>query len=176
MRSNPCALINPMSRRTDRRKGAVSRVFGALTNADRRIDQFLDRQKAEKRALERRMDQMVSERTQPLESAYRANLVKNRGVFEQERGQLIERHAIQSDALKADWKTRNVERVKAYAQQERPTPDQETRVKPSSDNDRRSRADAILDRLEFEAAFKKSQQRHAPEQDNKRDRDDDMER
>lgn len=99
------------------KKGPVSRVFGALANADQRIDQFLDRQKGEKRALERQMDQEVSKRTKPVEDAYRANLAKNRGVLEQERGNIIERHAIQTDALKADWRDRNIERVKAYAAQ-----------------------------------------------------------
>ena len=165
---------------TESHSGIIRRTFGILSNAGKRREYFEKAQEREKRTLERRQADKITEAARYLGMGFKAKLAALRGAFIKERSELQAQQRADRNRLKENWKARTSERTTAF----------EARAK------KRDQAQALLDRYDtaatpkrddsakrkqgllskYGASFKGAARPKASEQDNKRDDDESNER
>lgn len=144
--------------------GILRRSFGILTNAGARL-QFFEKAQARARSeLAAKKARKLAESTDALKTLRDEKLGQARRLFLAERKLLFKRQEAERDGLKADWKQRNAERNMRFAEMAKP------------DAELNGRANRALGRIMKRGEFDRAAEPPAREQDNKLDRDDDIER
>lgn len=92
----------------------LSRGFKILSSAGARREAFDKAQEAARKALQREQAQKVAEATKQAKDTLQRKLVKNTGLFEEGRSQLMLEQAAENAKLKAQWRQRSQERAAAW--------------------------------------------------------------
>lgn len=156
--------------------GILRRSFGILTNAGQRLEYFEKAQARARAALAAKKAHKVAVATDALKAQRDEKLAAARKLFLSDRKALFKRQEIERDAHKAIWAARNEERNLQFSKLSKPESAKRRKNNLESDASLNERADRVLGRTLKNYDFDRANNAPTREQDNKKDRDDDMER
>lgn len=156
--------------------GILRRSFGILTNAGQRLEYFEKAQARARAALAGKKARKVAKATDALKAQRDKKLGAARKLFLSERKALFKRQEIERDAHRASWAERNVERNLQFSRLSKTESANRRKNNIESDASLNERANRVLGRTLKNYDFDRANNGPTREQDNKKDRDDDMER
>lgn len=156
--------------------GILRRSFGILTNAGQRLEYFEKAQARDRAALAAKKARRVAIVTGVLKAQRDGKLGAARKLFLSERKTLFKRQEIERDEHRAGWAARNAERNLQFSRLSKPDSAERRKDNLESDASLNERANRVLGRTLKSYDFDRAHKGPTKEQDNKRDRDDDIER
>lgn len=156
--------------------GILRRSFGILTNAGQRLEYFEKAQARDRAALAAKKARRVAIVTGALKAQRDGKLGAARKLFLSERKTLFKRQEIERDEHRAGWAARNAERNLQFSRLSKPDSAERRKDNLESDASLNERANRVLGRTLKSYDFDRAHKGPTKEQDNKRDRDDDIER
>lgn len=157
----------------------IKRTFGILTNASSRKAYFDGAQQRARASLQKEQRDRTDAAKTELKVELAAKQARARNAYSDGQVDLRAKHGIENAALKSDWAKRTVERREALSGATRiaRVKDQaRSEFRKASEDPLLRTADAIERSRARMEAFDRARAARSPEQDNKRNRDDDRDR